>query len=256
MVSRAWHDAENAHLYDAFTRKFRLYDDLATRLVDLADLRDDMTILDLACGTGVVSRIVLQTASPGALILVDMSEEMIRLARRNVSDCRCTCVVATAATVAASIERHSVDVVLCNAAVWQIEFDDLLEQLRSVLKPGGRFVFNTFEYDLRSIPTDGVYDEPFQPLIERTRAFLMNAAIARNGWEILATSEYLRENPREEFCHLTAMPFMTALSRTKPVKATYAERVASIREAAGDSWPRHAMWLYYSICPPAEKVNG
>jgi SAM-dependent methyltransferase len=55
----------------------------APHLVDLADVGPDQTILDVACGTGIVARTVAgRLAGEGRIVGVDLNEAMLTVARR------------------------------------------------------------------------------------------------------------------------------------------------------------------------------
>jgi len=136
-----WHDEFNADVYDAYAQTYPLYRDTGKRLIELADVHPDMTILDLACGTGIVTT---QISAFGVretdIIGIDSSEAMLAIARRKLP--RSRFFLCRAETISEILPASSVDVVVCNAAVWQIPFRRALQELHAVLKPDGRFAFN------------------------------------------------------------------------------------------------------------------
>lgn len=77
------------HMVDFFDRIAPAYDTwaggqhgrVALRLVDLADPAKGETVLDVGTGTGLVASLVAPRVSPGALIGIDLSENMLAVAR-------------------------------------------------------------------------------------------------------------------------------------------------------------------------------
>lgn len=138
-----WGEDDNARRYDAFARRHLIYRDTSRDLVALARLPADAAVVDLACGTGVTSREILAALGPGAKVTgADRSAAMLTVAARATADPRITWVQAPAE----NIDRHvggPVDAVVCNSAIWQTDIATTAAAVRSILAPGGRFVFNT-----------------------------------------------------------------------------------------------------------------
>jgi ubiquinone/menaquinone biosynthesis C-methylase UbiE len=116
---------------------------LANGLIRLAAVRPDERVLDVACGTGIVARLVSdQVDSNGTVAGVDINPGMLEVARSN-----------TPADM--SIEWHesaaedmplpdeAFDVVLCQLSLQFIP-DKLaaLQEMHRVLAPGGRLLLN------------------------------------------------------------------------------------------------------------------
>ena len=116
---------------------------LANELVGMAGLRPGEHVLDVACGTGTVTRLALQRVGPaGTVVGLDINPGMLAVAR-------------SATPSGTSIEWHeasaeemplpdsSFDVVLCQMGL-QFVPDKLaaLREMHRVLKPGGRLILN------------------------------------------------------------------------------------------------------------------
>lgn len=112
-----------------------------TVMLDLAALQPGERVLDVACGTGLVSfRVLDAIGADGALVGTDISGEMVEAARRladerNVQN--------------ASFERHDAedlsidhapfDVALCGLGLMYVPNPvTALEEMNRLLKPGGR----------------------------------------------------------------------------------------------------------------------
>jgi len=94
-------------------------------------------IVDLGCGTGNLSMVLLEMLGPaGKVTAVDFSEAMVRVARVKIDDARVRWLVAD--VTALSLSDDSVDRVICFSA-WP-HFPDphaAACQIRRILKPGG-----------------------------------------------------------------------------------------------------------------------
>jgi SAM-dependent methyltransferase len=114
-------------------------------LLAAAALRPGERVLDVACGTGVIARRAAEQVGPaGAVTAIDLSPDMIDVAR------------ATPAPSAPPIEWHTgdaaslpfpdgaYDVVLCQMGLMFMENRAAaVAEMRRVLKPGGRAVVST-----------------------------------------------------------------------------------------------------------------
>jgi 2-polyprenyl-3-methyl-5-hydroxy-6-metoxy-1,4-benzoquinol methylase len=102
----------------------------------------DEVLLDVACGNGVTSR---RLARAGAnVVAFDFSREMIRAAMERGSDRVDYRVMdATDATAFRGLGAGRFDGVLCNMALMDLaDTRPLMQALKSLLRPTGRFVFS------------------------------------------------------------------------------------------------------------------
>jgi ubiquinone/menaquinone biosynthesis C-methylase UbiE len=112
-----------------------------TRLLEMAHLRPGDRVLDVACGTGLVSFRAAQAVGEHASVLgTDISEGMIELARSRAPaplNVRFERMDAEELV----LENESVDVVLCALGLMYVpDPRKALAEMRRVLKPGGRAV--------------------------------------------------------------------------------------------------------------------
>ncbi len=136
-----WNDARTAAQYERFTRDFPMYADTSSDLVELAEVTNAATIVDLACGTGTTTSAALAVARTDIeLVALDGSQAMLDLAKRAITDERIRWVCADAADLAS--HAHDVDAIVCNSAIWQTNMDGVFAAAAEVLRPGGRFAFN------------------------------------------------------------------------------------------------------------------
>ncbi|MGI8432067.1 MAG: class I SAM-dependent methyltransferase [Chthoniobacterales bacterium] len=138
-------------------------DDLAARL----ELPDAARLLELACGTGIVTR-TLRRKFPASVQLTatDLSESMLRYAREH-SPPEPAITWATADFTALSFADASFDAVVCQFAIMFVPDKSLAaREARRVLRPGGQFLFNVW---------DAIDKNPFPQLAHRVvRSFFPN----------------------------------------------------------------------------------
>jgi ubiquinone/menaquinone biosynthesis C-methylase UbiE len=118
-------------------------------LVDRLDLRPGQKIVELACGTGTVTRMILEKvrgARESLLIGIDSSAASLKVAKEQLSSVKDAALqfFQTRAEQLAEVVRERVDrVVLCNGIHLVPDKELLLAQVSRALKPGGLFAFNT-----------------------------------------------------------------------------------------------------------------
>ena len=100
-------------------------------------LRPDETVLDLGCGTGILTRALLAELGPqGRVHAVDIAPNMLEKARRQTSDDRVAFIETHAAAL--PLENHSIHRVVCYSTWPHItDVSGALTELHRVLRPGG-----------------------------------------------------------------------------------------------------------------------
>ncbi|MGE5635761.1 MAG: class I SAM-dependent methyltransferase [Nocardioidaceae bacterium] len=107
----------------------------ARAVLDRLELRGDETVLDAGCGSGRVTRMLLERLPRGRVIAVDADAEMVRHARGALGE---SATVLRADLVELELETR-VDAVFSNAVFhWVLDHDRLFERLRAALVTGGR----------------------------------------------------------------------------------------------------------------------
>jgi trans-aconitate 2-methyltransferase len=111
---------------------------MAAAVLDRLELRGDETVLDAGCGTGRVTRLLLERLPHGRVIAVDASGEMVARAREELAGLRADVRQADLAGLVLA-EGESVDAVFSNATFhWVPDHDALFAALAAALRPGGR----------------------------------------------------------------------------------------------------------------------
>lgn len=137
--------------YTRFSQNL-FYGELNARLVDMADLKSGQRIVDLACGTGSVTRLIserLRGARDSVIIAIDQSGVALKQAMEDLKTTRDSAIqfVQTHVEQFSSSIKENVDTIFfCNAIHYIPDKDAMLAQISGSLKPGGKFVFNTSFY--------------------------------------------------------------------------------------------------------------
>ena len=109
----------------------------AERVLERLPLRGDETVLDAGCGSGRVTRMLLDRLPAGHVIAVDSAPSMVAHAREALDG--------DATVLQASLTEleldEPVDAVFSNAVFhWIADHERLFERLFAALRPGGRLV--------------------------------------------------------------------------------------------------------------------
>jgi SAM-dependent methyltransferase len=107
----------------------------------VAELREGETVLDLGSGGGIDVLLSARRVGPtGRAIGVDMTDEMLSLARRNAADAGATNVEFRKGTIEAlPLDDASVDVVISNCVInLASDKSAVFAEIARVLRPGGR----------------------------------------------------------------------------------------------------------------------
>ena len=122
------------------------------RLLELADIRPGQRIVELACGTGAVTRMILEKlrgARDSVVIAIDYSAAALKEAAQQLSSVRDSLLqlVQSRAEELSRVVRERVDaIVFCNGIHNIQDKDVLLAEVSRALKAGGVFAFNTTFY--------------------------------------------------------------------------------------------------------------
>jgi trans-aconitate 2-methyltransferase len=129
--TRSWDGA-------AYDRLSTPMERLGREVLDRLELRGDETVLDAGCGSGRLTRLLIERVPDGRVIGVDQSASMIDAARRRLGD---AADLRVADLVGLDLDGERVDVVFSTATFhWIADHDALFASLRAALRDGGRLV--------------------------------------------------------------------------------------------------------------------
>ena len=97
-------------------------------------------ILDIGCGTGILTKMLKDRYKESSICALDISQEMISVAKNKVKDV--DYIVADAEEFSGG---RSFDLITSNASLqWFKELEKTLASFKKILDPGGRMVFSIF----------------------------------------------------------------------------------------------------------------
>jgi ubiquinone/menaquinone biosynthesis C-methylase UbiE len=144
--------SEDEYTFKAFSQH-AFYKQVNEALIARAHLERGMTVVDVACGSGAITQLILEKirgAREAMVIGVDMWATAIRETGEKVAGVTDAVVefVQTRAEEMSKQIRRAVDaVVFCNGIHYIEDKDELLVEVKRTLKPGGVFAFNTGFFD-------------------------------------------------------------------------------------------------------------
>ncbi|MFQ5613328.1 MAG: class I SAM-dependent methyltransferase [Anaerolineae bacterium] len=254
----AWLEEETARRYKIFTEKSAMYQELSRFMVELAGIKPGMRVLDLGCGTGLTSQAALDAlGANGHIYAVDISDSMLAVARERLSSKQVTFLQADGAAFADLIEPP-LDRVVCNSVFWQFRNKPgVLAEIRRVLAPGGRFVFNVPESYLifKAIPRSPKVAVLFKQLaserygvgvqdLRSIEVFLNN-----HGFEIVARETFERVRTAEESYLFMQIPVATAWMEPPLSYTARMELLAEARQLADPDQQAKRRWMYFVTQP-------
>lgn len=135
------------------------------RLADAADVEAGQSILDVACGTGILARTVAERMGQnGSVTGVDLNPAMLAVARRLSSEI--TWHEADAAAL--PYEDESFDAVLCQLALMFFSGPEAaLKECRRVMKTGGRLAAAVFG-SLEEIPVYAAIADVYERVVGKS----------------------------------------------------------------------------------------
>lgn len=124
-----------------------------TWLVEHAGLEPGAQVVDVACGSGMVTELILERvrgAREALVVALDMSASALRDAKQRLvgaSDAALEFVQAQAEEMSRSLRRTMDAVIFCNGIHYIEDKQRLLREVRCTLRAGGTFAFNTSFFD-------------------------------------------------------------------------------------------------------------
>lgn len=219
-----------------------LFAPYATDMARRLGQRRPQRILEVAAGTGAVTRHLLQECPQAHIVATDLNEAMLEQARRAVASPRVEWRQADAQQL--PFPDADFDALACQFGV--MFFPDKLRafsEARRVLRPGGLYCFNVW---------DGISHNDFSATINHAlaRVFpddpprflprvpfgyhdveLIRSELARAGFSGAVTHEVVAASSRAESAHITAM----ALCQGSPLRADIEARAPGRLQEATDA---------------------
>jgi trans-aconitate 2-methyltransferase len=222
----------------AYDRVADPQEEWAREVIGRLDLRGDETVLDAGCGSGRVTRLLLERLPRGRVIGVDSSSSMIEKARRSLGD-----EVELIVSDLVDLELpEPVDAIFSNATFhWILDHRRLFERLHAAVRPGGQLEaqcggIGNVEDFLNSVESVSG-DERFAPYLRGITSAWNFASpgdtevrLQRAGFEVRRC--WLEEKPtqpRDPRAYLETVCLGAHLERLpEPIRATYMDAVLGV----------------------------
>jgi len=124
-------------------KEFYSFGSLLLYLEEKLDVNEDDVVLDLGCGTGWSTQLLLQL-NPGKVIAIDFSEEMLKKARETIFDPRVEFRGGDIYKLDNIVEKA--DKVVARDVVFHLDPSKTLHSVYQVLTEGGKFYFNLDQF--------------------------------------------------------------------------------------------------------------
>ncbi len=144
-------DTDNFN-FDSFSN-LDFYKKVNSNLLDLADLNSSNKIIDLGCGNGGITEMILSKVKDVSNIViyaVDSSSSAISLALKRFSnrkDVIINYIQSEAQNLHENLKEKVDTVIYCNSIHYVEEKDTVLQHIGNGLEKGGKFAFNTSFFD-------------------------------------------------------------------------------------------------------------
>ncbi|CAF5159341.1 unnamed protein product, partial [Rotaria sp. Silwood1] len=146
----SWH--MRADPYHILINNYQIFSDMAMNMIKfienhrLTNLKD-IHIMDLAAGTGLVSKLLIKclNISPSSLYLVEPAERMYLHARNNIKSNHIYKMSAEDCLSTNDLPRDYFDFILCNASMHLMSEDNIYPVISKLLKPKiGYFIYTVW----------------------------------------------------------------------------------------------------------------
>jgi SAM-dependent methyltransferase len=225
-----------------------IFEPWADRLISFANVRPGQHVLDVAAGTGVVSRQAAAAVGEGGRVIAsDISEWMLAQVARDDASTGIESLVCSAMDL--DLVDSVVDVVLCQQGVQF--FPDrgaAMGEMRRVLRPGGTAAvavwlsgrhldpFDTYAEVLQSCgvedPFPGIYDMTrFSMTLEEVEALFSGAGFGEGEVEVAELTLHW-DGPHAAALGMTGTPFQAGLAGLE------ADRQAEVMAALDEAFAR------------------
>lgn len=229
-----WDDPRVAETYAEIVAAGSVYAALARGLAQSVALSPGDRALDLAAGTGIVSRALLaQVGREGYVVALDRAPAMLDVARREAPVAAFAAVVADPARL--PFADGGFDAATCSAAIWHFPaLGAALCEVHRVLRRGGRFAFNAPAGQMAEEPAPapapfllalaeegrsrfGAEPAPSGPVLSRSRVLDL---VREAGFTIASAEARDLEPTQEELAALAELPpFAARLFPDQPSRA-------------------------------------
>lgn len=143
----SWHTRADA--YETLIKNYQIFTDMAMGMVKFLEKGNkDIHVMDLAAGTGLVSKLLIDylSLSPLSIYLVEPAERMCMLVRNNIQTPHIYQLAAEDCLSTSDLPRNYFDFILCNASMHLLSENEIYPIVSKLLKPKEGFFLYTLWY--------------------------------------------------------------------------------------------------------------
>jgi len=127
----------------------------AKYVIEFADIKDHSTVLEVACGTGIVFEKIVKLNPNGKNIGIDLSPDMLKKAEKRMENIRNHhWELREGNALALDVADNSIDILINNFMIDLMPadtFDKIADEFFRVLKPNGIIVISTFSFGKKKV---------------------------------------------------------------------------------------------------------
>lgn len=145
-----------AKFYDPILRLAVDEHKLREKFIELAKIQGNEKILDIACGTGNLDRIVAETLDTGSICGVDISPKMVEISRERAEEVGYHIDYRVASSIELPYGDSEFDLVFTSLMYHHLDYEEkrkTLREIHRVLKRDGRYI----SVEFGEFPDDGLH---------------------------------------------------------------------------------------------------
>ncbi len=160
LLNRSFNPSNTKHNYKNVVWFYDVWGSLteskaAKQVLDFANIKDGISVLEVACGTGIVFEQIVKLNKTGKNIGVDLSPHMLAKAKKRMQKIKDgNFELKEGDVLKLNFKEHTFDLVINNFMIDLMPadtFDTIAQAFYRVLKPGGRLVVSNFSFGTKSV---------------------------------------------------------------------------------------------------------
>ncbi|RMG78774.1 MAG: methyltransferase domain-containing protein [Bacteroidetes bacterium] len=164
------------------------------KAIEWAEIEDGMSVLEVACGTGLVFAELVKRNPHGENVGIDLSPDMLQKAKGRLADMPSNCYeLKLGDAFNLDFENDHFDLLVNNFMIDLLpveSFDRVLSEFSRVIKPGGRMIISTFSFGQKPVHRFWWWvAKNFPDLLTGCRPVLLDKYLLKQGLEIEASVE-------------------------------------------------------------------
>lgn len=199
-------------LYNKYCKlKGNYYTQSANVLLKFAKLKPNSRIVDLACGTGALTRQILIKKPRAQIFAIDLSKDMAHYYRKNFLNKIKNKKIEVVCGNAEKINKYTkgpYDTIFISSALWDLELNNVFKNLAKVLKKNGLIIFNLPSLVVEKEKGFIFFIEHFfrqtlnsKMIYRRIKTNYLKSLFKKNGFSLVKIKEYSFKMSKKNVAH-------------------------------------------------------